>query len=76
MITRKQVRDSIEKSWTRDNRERIVDKVMEMLKGRNVRDIELELEITPNVIIHSVLFVATWLWLGAKFFNPGDWGGR
>ena len=53
MITRKQVRDLIEKSWTRDNRERIVDKVMEMLKGRNVRDIELELEITPNVIIHS-----------------------
>lgn len=53
MITRKQVRDSIEKSWTRDNRERIVDKVMEMLRGRNVNDIELELEITPNVIVHS-----------------------
>lgn len=27
--------------------------LMEMLRGRNVRDIELELEITPNVIIHS-----------------------
>lgn len=53
MITRKQVRDAIEKSWTHDNRERIVDKVMEMLRGRNVSDIELELEITPNVIIHS-----------------------
>lgn len=53
MITRKQVREGIEKSWTRENRERIVDTVMEMLRGRNVNDIELELEFKPNVIIHS-----------------------
>lgn len=53
MVTRKQVRESIEKSWTFENRERIVDAVMEMIKGREVNDIELELEFTPNVIIHS-----------------------
>ena len=53
MLTRKQIRNSIEKSWTFSNRERIVDKVMEMLRGRNASDIEIELEITPNVIIHK-----------------------
>lgn len=53
MVTRKQVREGIEKSWTFENRERIVDAVMEMIKGRNVKDIEIELEFTPNVIIHS-----------------------
>jgi len=53
MVTRKQVREGIEKSWTFENRERIVDAVMEMLKGRKADDIEIELEFTPNVIIHS-----------------------
>ena len=53
MVTREQVREGIKKSWTFENRERIVDAVMEMLRGRNAEDIEIELEFTPNVIIHS-----------------------
>lgn len=53
MVTRKRIREGLDKSWASVTREQIVERVMEMIKGRNANDIEIELEITPNVIIHS-----------------------